>query len=147
MRRRPPRSTRTDTLFPYTTLFRSDADVARHDDAVGAVLHLDGVRGHIDRGIAIVVGERLRLGAITAAGRQECKAGQREARARKRHAPQGPTPVHSSTPCLFLSRATPSRRTTRLSRAAVHALVEQRPPFSGHEPPPSPTRARGLRGR
>src|SRR3546814_4042921 len=26
MRRRPPRSTRTDTLFPYTTLFRSDID-------------------------------------------------------------------------------------------------------------------------
>src|SRR3546814_18227620 len=26
MRRRPPRSTRTDTLFPYTTLFRSGAD-------------------------------------------------------------------------------------------------------------------------
>src|SRR3546814_20503808 len=25
MVRRPPRSTRTDTLFPYTTLFRSDA--------------------------------------------------------------------------------------------------------------------------
>src|SRR3546814_17606131 len=24
MKRRPPRSTRTDTLFPYTTLFRSD---------------------------------------------------------------------------------------------------------------------------
>src|SRR3546814_13330079 len=29
MIRRPPRSTRTDTLFPYTTLFRSDLDVAR----------------------------------------------------------------------------------------------------------------------
>src|SRR3546814_10466775 len=26
MIRRPPRSTRTDTLFPYTTLFRSDED-------------------------------------------------------------------------------------------------------------------------
>src|SRR3546814_11410031 len=25
MKRRPPRSTRTDTLFPYTTLFRSAA--------------------------------------------------------------------------------------------------------------------------
>src|SRR3546814_6776260 len=25
MKRRPPRSTRTDTLFPYTTLFRSSA--------------------------------------------------------------------------------------------------------------------------
>src|SRR3546814_1238303 len=28
MIRRPPRSTRTDTLFPYTTLFRSVADCA-----------------------------------------------------------------------------------------------------------------------
>src|SRR3546814_13530507 len=27
MVRRPPRSTRTDTLFPYTTLFRSGADL------------------------------------------------------------------------------------------------------------------------
>src|SRR3546814_9994576 len=34
MRRRPPRSTRTDTLFPYTTLFRSDAatTVITYDD-------------------------------------------------------------------------------------------------------------------
>src|SRR3546814_10927714 len=29
MIRRPPRSTRTDTLFPYTTLFRSPQQVAR----------------------------------------------------------------------------------------------------------------------
>src|SRR3546814_11914649 len=29
MIRRPPRSTRTDTLFPYTTLFRSPAIVRR----------------------------------------------------------------------------------------------------------------------
>src|SRR3546814_1457112 len=29
MIRRPPRSTRTDTLFPYTTLFRSPSDVIR----------------------------------------------------------------------------------------------------------------------
>src|SRR3546814_19740068 len=29
MIRRPPRSTRTDTLFPYTTLFRSDGDIGR----------------------------------------------------------------------------------------------------------------------
>src|SRR3546814_7630767 len=28
MIRRPPRSTRTDTLFPYTTLFRSDEETA-----------------------------------------------------------------------------------------------------------------------
>src|SRR3546814_8936727 len=30
MIRRPPRSTRTDTLFPYTTLFRSARRACRH---------------------------------------------------------------------------------------------------------------------
>src|SRR3546814_5455747 len=30
MIRRPPRSTRTDTLFPYTTLFRSPSMPSRH---------------------------------------------------------------------------------------------------------------------
>src|SRR3546814_19508414 len=30
MTRRPPRSTRTDTLFPYTTLFRSVLPLAAH---------------------------------------------------------------------------------------------------------------------
>src|SRR3546814_5242091 len=33
MIRRPPRSTRTDTLFPYTTLFRSEAGQFRIGDA------------------------------------------------------------------------------------------------------------------
>src|SRR3546814_15900417 len=32
MLRRPPGSTRTDTLFPYTTLFRSDARYAAFGD-------------------------------------------------------------------------------------------------------------------
>src|SRR3546814_19080776 len=38
MIRRPPRSTRTDTLFPYTTLFRSmwDAYDTRYIDYVGS---------------------------------------------------------------------------------------------------------------
>src|SRR3546814_7975190 len=31
MIRRPPRSTRTDPLFPYTTLFRSEGGIARGD--------------------------------------------------------------------------------------------------------------------
>src|SRR3546814_16560103 len=35
IKRQPPKSTRTDTLFPYTTLFRSqDAGRRRRDDAV-----------------------------------------------------------------------------------------------------------------
>src|SRR3546814_10631762 len=35
MIRRPPRSTRTDTLFPYTTLFRSNAVVSTHSQGHG----------------------------------------------------------------------------------------------------------------
>src|SRR3546814_15578942 len=34
MIRRPPRSTRTDTLFPYTTLFRSTLPVINENDTV-----------------------------------------------------------------------------------------------------------------
>src|SRR3546814_20567354 len=39
MIRRPPRSTRTDTLFPYTTLCRSDhqAEGIKHEDEQHAV--------------------------------------------------------------------------------------------------------------
>src|SRR3546814_958433 len=37
MIRRPPRSTRTDTLFPYTTLFRSDIN---HENTFGGRLAL-----------------------------------------------------------------------------------------------------------
>src|SRR3546814_18301406 len=57
MIRRPPISTRTDTLFPYTTLFRSDHGALRHpcpdrhsrplqrrDDAADSVLQLSGAR-------------------------------------------------------------------------------------------------------
>src|SRR3546814_20835295 len=42
MIRRPPRSTRTDTLFPYTTLFRSPAHARRR------------VAGKIDLGVRAI---------------------------------------------------------------------------------------------
>src|SRR3546814_8352087 len=59
MIRRPPRSTRTDTLFPYTTLFRSLAiagiDAARAAEIIGDARlrfeFLEGLRG-------LAVGER-----------------------------------------------------------------------------------------
>src|SRR3546814_2367279 len=44
MIRRPPRSTRTDTLFPYTTLFRSRIHVFPVAQAATRVLAL--LRGH-----------------------------------------------------------------------------------------------------
>src|SRR3546814_12845552 len=45
MIRRPPRSTRTDTLFPYTTLFRSFVDHRANAD--GRPAHIDENRAMI----------------------------------------------------------------------------------------------------
>src|SRR3546814_14737641 len=46
--RRPPRSTRTDTLFPYTTLFRSADIVEGHGHVPGEDrLHLIGAAGEM----------------------------------------------------------------------------------------------------
>src|SRR3546814_9723340 len=51
MIRRPPRSTRTDTLFPYTTLFRSDPALAdRRDADIATRLHREAVEEFIARG-------------------------------------------------------------------------------------------------
>src|SRR3546814_7954872 len=59
MIRRPPRSTRTDTLFPYTTLFRSDCPLfnAGH----GAVFTSAGTH---ELDASIMDGRTLRCGAI-----------------------------------------------------------------------------------
>src|SRR3546814_10583274 len=48
MIRRPPRSTRTDTLFPYTTLFRSKPCTFRHcerSEAIQCATRSSGVAG------------------------------------------------------------------------------------------------------
>src|SRR3546814_18933453 len=52
MIRRPPRSTRTDTLFPYTTLFRSEfvTEAGRDPNAVSAK-HVQSMAG---RGLRVV---------------------------------------------------------------------------------------------
>src|SRR3546814_2261643 len=42
MIRRPPRSTRTDTLFPYTTLFRSPRPQRKVDKTFAGMLLRDG---------------------------------------------------------------------------------------------------------
>src|SRR3546814_6103751 len=60
MIRRPPRSTRTDTLFPYTTLFRAHRVLPG-----GGVLH--GVAG--DRAVKASRSRLARFGQIDGAGR------------------------------------------------------------------------------
>src|SRR3546814_20365225 len=48
MLRRPPRSTRTDTLFPYTTLFRSAGHAGR-EVGIDQVRHAELVEDAIER--------------------------------------------------------------------------------------------------
>src|SRR3546814_12363809 len=57
MIRRPPRSTRTDTLFPYTTLFRSEAPVEAGAPAgvAGDALLVDAQQ----QGVAVAVHPQL----------------------------------------------------------------------------------------
>src|SRR3546814_4759553 len=51
MIRRPPRSTRTDTLFPYTTLFRSQVPDARVN-----FMSQNGGGGGSNRDVSITLG-------------------------------------------------------------------------------------------
>src|SRR3546814_18454843 len=71
MIRRPPRSTRTDTLFPYTTLFRSDAQVglfgAAEIDALAAIGGIDQV-GLSEAGFDAAVGDGGDIGDRAGAG-------------------------------------------------------------------------------
>src|SRR3546814_10753220 len=64
MTRRPPRSTRTDTLFPYTTLFRSDVVKALALGARACLLgraYLYGLaaggRAGVEHAVGIIRGE------------------------------------------------------------------------------------------
>src|SRR3546814_7722232 len=49
MIRRPPRSTHTDTLFPYTTLFRSFGVGLAQTPAIGRDIFRRPARGAVDR--------------------------------------------------------------------------------------------------
>src|SRR3546814_19346046 len=61
MIRRPPRSTRTDTLLPYTTFFRSNGTIVR--EALDAALASAGsalrITGHADRSGAVAYNQTL----------------------------------------------------------------------------------------
>src|SRR3546814_3215065 len=49
MIRRPPRSTRTDTLFPYTTLFRSGASSSRSEIGTPRIVASFAMRPRLGR--------------------------------------------------------------------------------------------------
>src|SRR3546814_4235447 len=64
MIRRPPRSTRTDTLFPYTTLFRSRhlADIGERALALLVDAHVPG-----ERHLGVLDAVERRVGAVAGA--------------------------------------------------------------------------------
>src|SRR3546814_6446929 len=77
MRRLPPRTTLTDTLFPYTTLFRSDVLLARGqrgrfgiaaDREIGTELALAGLA--VDRARDLAVDQHDALLALAHAGKE-----------------------------------------------------------------------------
>src|SRR3546814_8932647 len=70
MIRRPPRSTRTDTLFPYTTLFRS----LREDQFD----FLEAYLATVDKGRLLVIGAHIPFFQLRAADRERLFALLRE---------------------------------------------------------------------
>src|SRR3546814_18357440 len=98
MIRRPPRSTRTDTLFPYTTLFRStdvgrddatatlDADIHMTENAVSGTVKTETVEVRLRNAMPPSV---VRLDVVEVGGspaqRREAKARQ-EAESKKKNA-------------------------------------------------------------
>src|SRR3546814_4221823 len=55
MLRRPPRSTRTDTLFPYTTLFRSQLHIGQGAAARAEAPWADGDRRGASKSLKLVL--------------------------------------------------------------------------------------------
>src|SRR3546814_15195663 len=69
MIRRPPRSTRTDTRFPYTTLFRSGEE----DDRADQVL---GLAEAAERGARFHISALVRVGEVVLVDLGQDRAGQ-----------------------------------------------------------------------
>src|SRR3546814_15041158 len=89
MIRRPPISTRTDTLFPYTTLFRSQDEGAR--GAAEPLQRIEQFAGHAKKERAadpehlVIVRQRIPLAEIFAAVVAFAASGHRDGFAHPRH--------------------------------------------------------------
>src|SRR3546814_20863336 len=108
MRRRPPRSTRTDTLFPYTTLFRSPLLVCDRQ------LHLlpAKVREALDR---VVDRDDLLVSQL----REMLVPGEREALRDEHFEAQLRLPLRPGIEALALADRITRPRTEKIGRAHV----------------------------
>src|SRR3546814_12311204 len=129
MIRRPPRSTRTDTLFPYTTLFRSLAG------GVGAALSIDlRLADGLLRDLGLEVGElaEARIGI------------DRHRLPRVLRVPGGDVPRPGQLRLVGMRRAGIAPPCPHLGPAARAARA---PPLHGPHPPPPPVAKRRARCR
>src|SRR3546814_14157607 len=132
MIRRPPRSTRTDTLFPYTTLFRSvDAEFV---DAHRRVLEL-GLAGHrIDDRIDQRTDARVGRELIVPVDRHEHLAAAHLATSAHARNQRAPVRGDARPPAFPYAGREPVGR--------VHVAIRFRPMRGSPWPPP---RARGRK--
>src|SRR3546814_10042632 len=97
MIRRPPRSTRTDTLFPYTTLFRSEI----YADMAGEACMLRLLQGDVGSGKTVVAFLAM-LNAVEA-GRQAALMAPTEILAQQHHATIAPLAAAAGVRCAVLT--------------------------------------------
>src|SRR3546814_20262938 len=124
MIRRPPRSTRTDTLFPYTTLFRSLLEQRRRRGGVLAIGFLVG-SGHRDDK-SFHIGHRF---CLLIRGPGERGNGVRPLRARASRKKRAGPPARAGTPGGL--RSGPDRRRgwrARRGRRCGEIRAPRRPP-------------------
>src|SRR3546814_9723920 len=123
MIRRPPRSTRTDTLFPYTTLFRS--------------LRLEGPPGR--RGVLASARRRGASGGRPPAPGRHPRFG---CSARRRRPDRGRTRAR-----LGVDHGDPRGRRRRTAPARPDRRPDRRPPLRGARQRPRPCRETGAQPR
>src|SRR3546814_20591292 len=118
MIRRPPRSTRTDTLFPYTTLFRSPAGYIKNNRS-GLDMRWKST------GYTLSEEEKARLNAEAATKREEHD--------RERTATSDATPERvpqRAAPCRQNQQATPDPARTAIAPTTGTHTPPHRTPIS-----------------
>src|SRR3546814_11664675 len=117
MIRRPPRSTRTDTLFPYTTLFRSSSHAhARIDRIDTSAAAAPGV-------LAVFTGEDMQVGSLPCGWQVHSKDGS------PMHEPPHPPLARGKVRCVGDQVAVVIAETYAQAQDAAERLVGDYPPL------------------
>src|SRR3546814_11050559 len=138
MIRRPPRSTRTDTLFPYTTLFRSRGGYYPSPrwlvlaEAVTQAEPLPDKYQRLARGLMQATGETVAIAAPAGIHAIFVDVAESSQPVRYFAAVGDRVPIHATSAGRALLAPLPNGERARLSHNSAF-------PPSSHTPPPTPT--------